>query len=193
VIPPAHQKKETAMKRLILAAGLAVVLIPLSGPAQYPGNYSDAPEQMVRDWFRRYLRLEADPQAAVWIDAIKQGQAPEAVLSQILGSSEYYLRAGSSVPGFVRQLHIDLTGRPPSQGEISHWSNLVYQSDRHDVAYQMLQRYPQHWGADTTETETHTPPPTHDYRRPSDRYYPRHYSPPPPPPPPPPPRLPPRR
>jgi len=169
------------MRRLILAAGLAALLVPLGGSAQNPGGYSDAPEQMVRDWFKRYLHREADPQAAVWIDAIKQGQSPEAVLSQILGSSEYYLRAGSSPQGFIRQLHIDLTGRPPAPKEHSYWVNQLYQSDRHDVASQMLHRYPQSWTTTAATEDIDEPPPTHDYRRPIDRHYPRHYPPPPPP------------
>jgi len=165
------------MKRLVLAAGLAALLLPLGGVAQPPGGgYSDAPEQLVLDWFRRYLHREADPLAAVWIDAIKGGQAPEAVLSQILGSSEYYLRTGSTPQGFVRQLHLDLTGRPPASNEVSYWVNQLYRSDRNDVAYQMLQRYPQNWGAPAEGAEE--PPPEHDYRRPVHHYYPRYYPPP---------------
>jgi len=157
------------MKRLLIVV-FALALVPLPGSGQpQPAGYSDAPEQTVRTWYQRYLHREADPQAAVWIDVIKQGQQPEVVLSQILGSSEYYLRAGSSAEGFVRQLHMDLTGRPPGQQEMGYWVNLLYQSDRQDVAYRMLQRYPQEWGASSPDQPWDRP--SHDYRRPVQRYY----------------------
>jgi len=163
------------MKRFILAAGIAVLLSPLTASAQPGygrGGYNDAPEQMVRDWYSRFLGRAPDGQSSVWVEAVRSGQQPEAVLGQILGSSEYYMRAGSTPQGFVRRLYTDLTGRPPGPGETRNWLNRMYQSDRQDVAYQMLQRYPQ-GGVGSTPQEDYQPEPTYEYRRPVPRYYPR--------------------
>jgi len=116
---------------------------------------------MVAQWYQQFLGRRADPQASVWIEQLRSGQPPEAVLGQILGSSEYYLRAGGSPEGFVSRLHRDLTGRPLSRQEVGFWVNQTYRSDRSDVATQMITRYPQQWGSEPQEP---------DYRRPFDRY-----------------------
>jgi len=160
------------MKRLIPVLGLVLLLTPLSAPAQYPpgGGYNDMPEQMVAGWYRQFLGRVPDGQSAVWIDAIKSGQAPEAVLAQILGSTEYYMRGGGSAQGFVRRLHTDLTGRPPGAAETRAWLNRLYQSDRQDLAYHMLRRYPQGLGAGAPQEDYGAEPPL-EYRRPLNRYY----------------------
>jgi len=161
------------MKRSILALGFATLLLPAPAFAQYPYPGGDGAEQMVQDWYRRFLGRAADPQASAWIEAIRQGQAPEAVLAQIVGSSEYYMRAGGTPDRFVRRLYLDLTGRPPSPRETQFWLNSLYQSDRQDVAYQMLQRYPQGWGGGAYQPGIYSTTPEYDYRRPYYRYYPR--------------------
>jgi len=159
------------MKRFILAVGLVVLLTPLTAQAQFRrGGSGDMPEQMVADWYQRFLGRPLDPQGSVWIEGIKSGQQPEAVLAQILGSTEYYIRAGSSPQGFVRRLHIDLTGRPPGPSETRAWAAQVYHGDRQDVAYQMLQRYPQGWGS-TPQEDYGAEEPPYEYRRPVNRYY----------------------
>jgi len=155
------------MKRLIVIAALALLVVPLPGSAQYPPSYGYGdPEQMVQSWYRQFLGRNADPQASAWIGQLQSGQAPEAVLAGILASSEYYLRGGSTPDGFIRRLHTDLTGRPPSPREVQFWLNLLYQSDRQDVAYRLLQRYPQGWAGAGPAV------PGPDYRRPFHRYIP---------------------
>jgi len=160
------------MKRFLLIAGLAALVTPLSLPAQYPYQPGGAggAEQMVQEWYGRFLGRAADPQAAGWINLLQSGHAPDAVLAQLLASPEYYLRGGSTPQGFVQRLHIDLTGRPPGPGETAAWVRQLYSHDRQDVAYQMLQRYPQNWGG--SPGEDYRPEPTHDYRRPFYRYLP---------------------
>jgi hypothetical protein len=140
----ARKFKEAGMKRLILIALLGMMVLPFSASAQYENTPAD---QMVREWYRRFLRRDVDPGSAIWVDALKRGQSPDTVLSQILGSTEYYVRTGSTAEGFVRQLHTDLTGRVPGPRETQFWVNQVYRSDRQDVAYSMLQRYPQNYGS----------------------------------------------
>jgi len=171
------------MRRLILGALLGLLFVPGTGWAQFENTPGD---QMVREWYRRFLGRPADASSAMWVDAIKQGQAPDTVLSQILASAEFYIRCGSTTEGFVRRLHTELTGREPGPREVQFWAAQVYRSDRQDVAYQMLQRYPQNWGAgpgpgpgpgpggyDREDPRRYPPPPDpYDYRRPPYyRYY----------------------
>jgi hypothetical protein len=135
------------MKRLFLAIGLAALLAPLPGSAQFPpGVYGDRAEQLVGEWYSRYLGRGTDPYAAVWIQALRSGQTPEAVLAQILASDEYYQKADNTPEGFVCTLHRQLSGRLPSPDEARAWLARVYRGERQDVAYQMLLRYPQDWG-----------------------------------------------
>jgi len=160
------------MKYLILTAGLACLLLPLSLPAQPPYPPGAGADELVREWYGRFLHRAPDPQAAVWSDQLRAGSAPDAILSQILGSSEYYGLAGNDPAGFVRRLHTDLTGRPPGPGETAAWVRQLYGHDRQDVAYQMLHRYPQNWGG--SAGADYGAEPTHDYRRPAWRHtYPR--------------------
>jgi len=163
------------MRRLMLGALLGLLFLPGTGRAQFENTPAD---QMVREWYRRFLGRAADAGSATWVDAVRQGQPPDTVLSQILGSTEYYIRGGSTAEGVVQRLHTDLTGQPPGPRETQFWVNQVYRSDRQDVAYQMLRRYPQNWGGGPgpgdyrpDDPRRYPPPPDpYDYRRPP--YYP---------------------
>jgi hypothetical protein len=135
------------MKRLLQIIGLAVLLAPLPGSAQFfPGAFDDGPNRLVQEWYNRFLGRGTDPYASVWVEAIRSGQAPEGVLAQILASDEYFQRAGNTPEGFVRRLHQDLTGRLPAPREAQFWIGQTFRGGRQDVAYQMLMRYPQDWG-----------------------------------------------
>jgi hypothetical protein len=136
---------------------------------------------MVQDWYNRFLGRAPDQYASTWVGALRSGQAPESVLAQILGSDEYYMRAGNSPEAFVSRLHQDLTGRPPAPGEARFFIDRVYQSGRQDVAYQMLMRYPQNWGSapsprfqyDWDRDGYRRERDEHEFRRPYWRYPPR--------------------
>src|SRR4051794_15725719 len=136
------------MKRLILVALLGLLCLPLSGYGQYDNTPED---QMLREWYTRFLGRTPDPGSAMWVDALKAGQSPDTVLSQILASTEYYIRGGSNARGFVQRLHTDLTGRPPGPRETEFWVNQLYRTDRQDVAYAMIQRYQPSWGGPPRE------------------------------------------
>jgi len=102
------------MRRAILPA-LLVLLFALPSSGQYSryGGHADRDAQRtVARWYERFLDREPDPYSATWVQALRRGQESEQVLSGILGSDEYYRRAGSTPAGFVRQLYLDLTGQP---------------------------------------------------------------------------------
>jgi hypothetical protein len=83
-----------------------------------------------------------DPTAMVlWPDMMRKGNAPEKVLSLIIGSPEYYQGAGNTPEGFLARLLNDLTGRWPTQRELSEWLPLLQNQRREDVALAILQRH----------------------------------------------------
>jgi len=161
----AGNEKEAAMKRFMLSALLGVFLVPVSAFAQFENTPND---QLVREWYTRFLGRPADAGSAIWVDILKGGQSPDTVLSQILASTEYYVRGGSTARGFVERLYTDLTGRPPGPRETEFWVNQVYRRDRQDVAYSMLRRYQQNYGTGSPGAYPSDP---YDYRRPYYRPY----------------------
>jgi hypothetical protein len=165
------------MRRFIALALLAVPAIVTTVPAQYPPPppYAGTAESLVDSWYAKFLNRPRDAYASVWIDSIRQGQHPASVLAKILGSQEYYDKGGGTPEGFVQRLYLDLTGRPPSPQELNYWVQRLYTSDRTDVAYQLLMRYPQSWQAPaagyyTPNQPGYTPAPDYEYRRPFYRH-----------------------
>lgn len=158
------------MKRIIIPALILLACaLPVAGQYGRFGNhgYRDA-ENTVAQWYQQFLRRQADPHAGGWVQALQSGQEPEQVLAGILGSREYYVRAGGSPTAFVQSLYEDLTGRPPSQQELRHWTSQSYNRSREDVAYAILTRGAQNWdrgwdrGQDWRDQ--------YDYRRPTYRF-----------------------
>jgi len=150
---------------------------PLRGRprAPAPGGQAGA-QQLVDQWYQRFLNRQRDAWAAVWVDALRTGQPPEAVLSKILSSQEYYDKAGGTPEGFVQTLYIDLVGREPTPREVQFWASRLNQVDRDEVAYQVLTRHPGSWQGGVQESyapaeEGYDPYPSrYDYRPPRYRY-----------------------
>ncbi len=71
---------------------------------------------VVSGWYLRYLGRSADaPGLAAFSGQLANGLAQSLVLSEMLGSLEYYRLTGSTADGFINRLYIDLTGKAPSQ------------------------------------------------------------------------------
>lgn len=166
------------MRRFAVLAGLGVSLLAAPALTQDRWHrdddrwrheeasrraYPDSQDDLVRFWYRKFLNREADPMAGVWTNELRGGQDPHSVLSTILGSDEYYTRAGSTPEGFVRTLFRDLTERPPSPQEMDHWARRAAYGDRNDIAYALLTRYPQTWAQGPAIPDDHR----YDYRRPA--------------------------
>jgi hypothetical protein len=131
---------------LVLPAVLAFASL---APAQYDYYYpSAAPRDgrlLVQSWYEHYLGRAPDPGALVWIHSLQSGRSPEQVLSTILSSQEYLNRAGGTRAGFLRQLYLDITGRPPTEQEFGYWMGRMRFDSRRDVAYQVLTFFGQNW------------------------------------------------
>jgi hypothetical protein len=143
------------MRRFVMFACSVFLLAAPSGPSQYDWYHqgqqampADA-DALVRSWYQRYLRRTAgNGEEASFVNSLVQGQAPEQVLANILGSSEYYSNAGGTPDRFITTLFNDLNGRPPDRRDMDYWMNRLAIESPADVAYEMLTRYPQHWGDD---------------------------------------------
>jgi hypothetical protein len=99
-----------------------------------------SPEELVRSWYQRFLHRDPDPLWSVWVEAVRYGQEPNAVLAAILGSQEYFNNAGGTPEGFVQALYQDISGRRPTPEEMGYWVRRVLDRDRNDVAYALLTR-----------------------------------------------------
>jgi len=130
------------MKRILIPTLLGLLI--LTSPALAQMAPGDA-QQLVDSWYQKFLNRQRDAWSSVWIDALRAGQPPEAMLSKILSSQEYYEKSGGTPEGFVQTLYLDLAGREPTPQEVNYWVQRQYQADRADVAYQLLLRYPQAW------------------------------------------------
>lgn len=120
------------MKSLCSAALVVSFLFPAVGHAQAQ------PDALVASWYRQYLGRNPDPSAQGWVDILRVGQAPDLVLAQILGSTEYYDRAGSTPEGFVQSLYRDLLGRGPSRQQLVEGVRVVEANGLQEAAHRVL-------------------------------------------------------
>lgn len=139
------------MRHLIYSfAVFSSLFFAIPSSAQYPPPLQQALPQaqaaLVRNWYLRFLNREPDPQGLNgWTNALLQGAQPAQVLTGILGSQEYYQRAGSTPEGFVVTLYRDLLYRDPSNPEMVHWARRTALRGHTAVAYELLVRHPQAW------------------------------------------------
>jgi hypothetical protein len=135
------------MKRTLLIALAGVLMFTDPAWSQYPYTPRGVsnPQAVVSFWYRRYLHRNPDAGAAGWANMLRGGQSPQAVLSAILASDEYYLAAGGTPPSLVRTLFFDLVGREPTPQEFNYWGRRLQYQRRSDVVYQLLLRHPQTW------------------------------------------------
>jgi hypothetical protein len=125
----------------------------LAGPAtaQYyynppPPSYGQNFSPPVDSWYHRFLGRSVDPSGLqTWTQALAQGQTPQAVLATILGSQEYYDRAGGTVQGFIQQMYVHLLNRYPNQGEMNYWMGQANAMSNQDIASALLQQFPNSW------------------------------------------------
>jgi hypothetical protein len=158
------------MRRFLLVILLAsVALVPPAFP-QYPAPIP-GPQGLVEEWYARFLNRPPDAFAGGWIDALRQGQPPEAVLAQILGSPEYYAKGGGTPDGFLQTLYSDVVGRAPFPQELGYWLPRMSFMSPAEVAYHVISYFPQSWhtpapGYYEPRTPGYTAGPTYHYRRP---------------------------
>ena len=157
------------MKRLFVLPILAALSMAAPARAQYyrpppPAPYAGAPRAMVDSWYRRYLRRPMEPAAEGWVQLLENGTSPLMVQAQILGSDEYYRRAGGTPRAFVYRLFRDVVGRRPTREEMDRYARMLRSYSAQDVAYRVLSRYPPDYGDEEEDS------PRYEYRRSFDSY-----------------------
>jgi hypothetical protein len=151
------------MARLLIIPALLLVVVAAPTPAQHRHHGARA---LVNRWYERYLLRELGPREGQGhVDALRSGMDPNEVLAHILGSQEYYDKAGQTPDGFVRRLYADLAGRAPTDRELAYWKAEVHRQPLSNLAYSLLTRFPQTWD-DTVPAWKNQ----HEYRRPYQRY-----------------------
>jgi hypothetical protein len=146
------------MRSLLLTFTAALFgLVPAAAWGQAYGD----PNSLVTYWYQTYLGRAPDPGAATWINDLNAGLPPDQVLASILGSDEFYARAGSNPQGYITMLYEDILKRPPTPSELSFWVSQMYTEDRTTVAEQILTQNPGVWvGSGEVITPSVTPTPS---------------------------------
>lgn len=118
--------------------------IPSHGHFHGPrGPRTAGPDALVAQWYQRFLHREPDPGAGCWVKDLSQGESPDCVLAKILGSEEYYCKAGHCAPEFVNHLYRDVTGRPAPECEVRTWAERIqHGTPREALARDLLRAYP---------------------------------------------------
>jgi hypothetical protein len=105
----------------------------------------EAQDHLVQSWYQTYLGRPADGTEKLgWVGLLQAGQSEEQVLSQILGSAEFYDRAQSmglactADQNYVQALYQVLLGRTAGDAEVAGWVNTLPQLGTHGVALAML-------------------------------------------------------
>jgi hypothetical protein len=132
-------------RRTLLAslfAGLLACSVSVAQPPP-PAPQQLNPNAIVRQWYRQYLGREPDQSGLItWTDSLRAGNPPDLVLASIVGSDEYYDRAGGAPDKFVGQLFRDWVGRDPNAREMDYWVNRTQVDSRRDAAFALMQKYP---------------------------------------------------
>jgi hypothetical protein len=151
------------MRRFIIPALLGVFLLTSAAPAQY---FPNSPERLVRNWYRQYLGRDLDQGGSGWVSLLENGASPDVVLASILGSDEYWQRAGGTPDGFVRALYMDLGRREPTRRDYDYWIRRLQYEQPSDVALGILHQFSGGWQRSTEgEYGVYRPRPPWRYRR----------------------------
>jgi uncharacterized protein DUF4214 len=133
-------------RNLLFATAALLFLAPATVNAQAYGD----PSSLVDYWYRTYLGRPADSGLTFWVNHLQQGDPPDSVLAGILGSDEYYKRAGGTP---------DIVKRQPSPSEMDFWVRRQYTEDRQSVADEILTQNPGVWVGASPPVGVPAPPP----------------------------------
>lgn len=106
---------------------------PVAGGSNGHAVVADAIERstegrtrLVKGWYTTYLgRSAANGEEQGWVRALVSGVTEEQILSGILGSQEYFQRAGGRNDTLVQTLFQQFLGRAAGQNEVSLFVNMI--------------------------------------------------------------------
>src|SRR5205823_2838915 len=104
---------------------------------------TEARTRLVASWYQTYLgRGPVNGEEQYWVGVLGSGKGQEEVLTNILGSQEYYNRAAAQHPGtdanatFVTSLFQQFLNRAPSSTELANFTqNVLPSAGRPGVAW----------------------------------------------------------
>ena len=90
--------------------------------------------------FVQFLRRKADAGGrSYWVSSLRGGKALWRFRAQLLGSNEYFSKAGGTNAAFVTKAYSDVLGRIPDPSGQAYWTNKLDKgADRGSVALQFL-------------------------------------------------------
>ena len=90
--------------------------------------------------FTQFLRRKADAGGrSYWVSSLRNGKALWRFRAQLLGSNEYFTKAGATNEAFLVKAYNDVLGRNPDPSGKAYWTNkLNAGADRGAVALQFL-------------------------------------------------------
>ncbi len=101
----------------------------------------EAEDYLVKGWYQTYLGRQAgNGEELGWVAALQQGQSEEQVLSQILGSAEFFndaqsqISTGTPQERFVQALYQKVLNRTPQANEVASWISVLPQLGQDGVA-----------------------------------------------------------
>ena len=101
----------------------ANVLAPVASDFAHSPEYY---EGLVETYYQDFLgRSAGASEQSFWAQSMLAGTRDELVLSQILGSDEYFQKAGGTNQDWLNQLYQDLLNRAPDQAGEASWLNAL--------------------------------------------------------------------
>jgi hypothetical protein len=92
-----------------------------------------------------------------WLGQLQSGRTPDQVAAGILGSPEYFAKAGSTNQGFITALYADVLGRAPDTSGNTFWLNALASGvSRTTVAFDFVSS-PEEAGNQAASYYNHTP------------------------------------
>lgn len=103
----------------------------------------EAYAHIVESWYVDFLGRPTFGAAQIWVNQLRSGKTEEEVLSQILGSPEFYARAqtysGAADDRYVKALYPALLHRTPGVDEVDGWVRRMQSVGAAGVALGLLQ------------------------------------------------------
>lgn len=94
----------------------------------------------VQLYFNLYLERTADPSGYTYYTRLWQSgtKSQEDIVSLLVGSSEFYRRAGNTPDAFVTRAYFDILGREPDAGGLAYFKGIAARLGRGSVAKVLL-------------------------------------------------------
>ena len=97
--------------------------------------------RLIQSWYTTYLgRQPAAAEAQSWVNAMQAGMTETQVQAAILGSDEFYKRAGMLNPNmsanaaYIQNLYSVVLARSPASGELASWLSALATQPRSAIA-----------------------------------------------------------